>query len=75
MCTETVEEIVADFFGIPVSDVDNETSPKTLASWNSMKHIELVMTFEVKFGKQFAPVDIPLLTSVGKIKEVLNVVR
>lgn len=72
MSTETVEQVVAEFFGVDVSAITEETGPRNLAGWDSMKHIELIMQIEIIFGKQFAPAEVALLTSVGKIKELIR---
>ena len=42
--------------------------------WDSMKHIEIILTLEEGLGVSFAPEDIPFLTSMeliaAKVKEL-----
>lgn len=44
------------------------------AAWDSMKHIEIILTLEQGLGLSFAPEDIPRLTSMrlitDKVKEL-----
>lgn len=61
--------------GQTVSPEDN-VSMESCTAWDSMKHIEIIMTFEEKFGVSFAPEDIPRLTSqallTAKVEELLG---
>ena len=50
-------------------NVREEVSANTEANWDSMKHIEIIMTLEEEFGISFAPEDIPQLKSLSKIIE------
>jgi putative acyl carrier protein len=50
-------------------NVGEEVSANTEANWDSMKHIEIIMTLEEEFGISFAPEDIPQLKSLSKIIE------
>ena len=60
--------------GTNVSPGD-DVSMGTSAAWDSMKHIEIIMTFEERFGISFEPEDIPLLTSqallAAKVEELV----
>lgn len=46
-----------------------EISVDTEEKWDSLKHIEIVMTLEEEFDISFAPEDIPQLKSLSKIIE------
>lgn len=50
---------------------------ETCTAWDSMKHIEIIMTMEEHFEISFAPEDIPRLTSqallTAKVKELARV--
>ena len=50
-------------------NVGEEVFANTEANWDSMKHIEIIMTLEEEFGISFAPEDIPQLKSLSKIIE------
>ena len=46
--------IVARVMGVPVAEIDEETSPDTLAAWDSLKHLNLVLALEEEFDVQFS---------------------
>ncbi|MBC22961.1 MAG: acyl carrier protein [Phycisphaerae bacterium] len=64
---DTVRQVVADTFGIDLDDVTMETSPETVEAWESMSHLNLVMSLESRFGVSFDPDDIPELVTVDAI--------
>lgn len=57
---------------VPESNMSMATCP----AWDSMKHIEIIMTLEEHFQVSFAPQDIPALTSqaliVAKLQELAH---
>jgi acyl carrier protein len=49
-----------------------DASPRTVAEWDSLKHMSLVLDLEREFGVEFAEADIPELTSVARIEAALG---
>lgn len=66
-----LEEVIADVLKLPPTDVTEDTSPKTVSAWDSLKHIELVMTVEEASGVSFSPAEVVTLTSVREIRQLL----
>jgi acyl carrier protein len=67
----SLKQVVAKLLQIPVTDISDDISPRTIKSWNSLKHIELIMTIEREFGVHFEASEVPALTSLGSIRSVL----
>lgn len=67
-----LEEVVANVLKRPRDEINDDTSPKTVASWDSLRHIELVMTVEEAFGVVFPPAEAATMTSLGAIRQVLR---
>lgn len=67
-----LHQIVADVLEMSVDEVSDETSPTTAKSWDSMKHIELVLALETNFGVKFAPSEIMLINSLGAARDLLS---
>ncbi len=67
-----IEEIVAQVLGMPVEEVTDDTGPNTAKNWDSMRHIELVLTLETTFGVKFSPSEIMLISSIGSARELLQ---
>lgn len=50
-----VQRVFADIFSIPVEQLRSELSPETVANWDSLNHLNLVLALEQEFGIQFSP--------------------
>ncbi len=66
------EEIVAKVFGAALSEVRDDTSNKTLAAWDSLGHITLIIELESTYGISLSPGDLFNMTSVASIKRILS---
>jgi acyl carrier protein len=64
---EKTRAIVADIFEVPLETVTPQSSPDTIAAWDSMHHLNLVLALEQEFGVQFSPEEIEQLLSVELI--------
>ena len=64
---EKTRAIVADIFEVPFETVTAQSSPDTIATWDSMHHLNLVLALEQEFGVQFSPEEIEQLLSVELI--------
>ena len=66
--------IMSAVFEIPADEINEESSPDTIKSWDSLKHINLVVALEEEFGVQFSDNEIidlsnyPLIVSTLKGK-------
>jgi acyl carrier protein len=67
-----LQQIFADLFTIPAEDVIPSTSPETLALWDSLQHLNLMLAIEQEFGVQIAPQDMEQLLSVERIAAYLD---
>lgn len=66
-----VKQLVSALFGAPLSEVTEETSPKTLPRWDSMGHLTLILELEQHFSIQLSPEQTEQMTSVGRIADLL----
>jgi acyl carrier protein len=64
---EKVRQIAADLFNLPVDQVTDSLSPRTLADWDSMQHLNLVLAIEARLGVQFDPSEIEQMQTVGEV--------
>ena len=52
MSNETKDRIInvmSSVFGVSIDDIDDNTSPDTLESWDSLKHMNLIIALEEEF--------------------------
>jgi acyl carrier protein len=69
---DKIYEIVSKVMGIPLSNVNIDSSPDTIEEWDSLKHINLMMALEEEFDVQFSPDEI---TDMLNIKLILLTVK
>ena len=67
----SLNHIVANLFHIPVAEINDDISPRTVKAWDSMKHIELILMIEQEFSVRFEPSQVPVLTNLGSIRKIL----
>jgi acyl carrier protein len=67
-----VENILAEVLQISITMVSDGLSMKDTNTWDSLKHMELIVTLEQNFGIEFTFDDIVAMQSVREIKRVLR---
>ena len=70
-----LDEKIASIFSILFDKsigAGDDFSMETEKNWDSMKHIEVIMTVEEECGVSFSPKDIPQLTSLEKITRAVS---
>ena len=64
--------VFAQVFGRAPEQFGEETSPATVEGWDSVRHVELVVALEERFGCMFDPEEVPELTSLTRIEDILR---
>ncbi len=67
-----LESLFANLLKEPIELMNEETSPRNTRSWDSLKHLELVMAIEGAYSVQFTMPEIVGLNSLGGIRELLK---
>ncbi len=67
-----LEALFANLLQEPIESINEETSPRNTRSWDSLKHLELVMAIEGAFSVQFGMPEIVGLNSLGSIRKMLK---
>ena len=68
----SLRDIVADTLEISPDEVSPELSSDSVETWDSFRHLQLILAIESEFGVQFDPQQIPELTTVARIEAVLE---
>lgn len=63
---ETVRQIAADIFNLPLDQITDSMSPQTVADWDSVQHLNLVLAMEAQLGVQFDPLEIEQMQNIGQ---------
>jgi acyl carrier protein len=64
--------VFAQVFGRASAQFGDETAPATVEGWDSVRHVELVVALEERFGCMFDPEEVPELTSLKTIEDILR---
>ena len=67
-----LHEVASEALKVPVGELSDDSSPKNLKAWDSLKHIELMMAIETNYGMQFAPSEIMMINSLGSARAMLQ---
>ena len=62
-----VLQIVSQVMQHPVDQIDEHSSPDTIAAWDSLRHMNLVLALEEEFGVRFSHESIVEMLSVESI--------
>lgn len=69
---EDIIELVAGVVGVPVDDINAQSSPDNIKSWDSINHLNLMLALEETFQKKISPEEIEQMTSVEHIYRLIK---
>lgn len=69
---QTVEKIMADVLKISETDITDKLTIDDIEAWDSLKHMDLIVSLEQAFNIEFTFDEIIIMTSVISIKRILN---
>jgi len=69
---ERLLRTVSQVFGVPVEEITEQSSPETIATWDSLKHMNLVLALEQEFGVRFTDEEIMSMVSVELLLNTLK---
>ena len=64
--------VFAQVFGRAPEQFGDDTAPATVEGWDSVRHVELVVALEERFNCMFDPDEVPELTSLTRIEDILK---
>ena len=68
-------QLVADVMDVPVASIDLTSSPDTVADWDSIKQLSLVLALEERFGILIEPDEIEALDDVAAVLALVQARR
>ena len=72
MLEDRIRRIMGTVFNLPPEDLGPEPSVDATAGWDSVAHLDLVISLEEHFGISLAPEEVPAMTSFRTIVDVLR---
>lgn len=67
-----IEKIMSIVFEIPVELINDDSSPDTIESWDSIKHMYLVAVIEEEFDLEFYDDEIAEMMNLKLIKQIIQ---
>jgi acyl carrier protein len=68
---ERLEDLLADVLQLPLAAIHDDLAMREVEAWDSLKHMELIVSLETAFGLEFNLDEILAMTTVQTIKRVL----
>lgn len=69
---DSVFETISQVMGVPVEEINGQSSPDTIGSWDSLNHMNLVFALEEEYGVKFSDESIVKMLNVESILKELN---
>ena len=51
---ERIKNVMSLVFELPIKDISKNSSPETIETWDSLKHMNLVIALEEEFKIEFS---------------------
>jgi len=55
---DRIINVMSSVFGVSIDDIDDTSSPDTIESWDSLKHINLIIALEEEFSVDLSDEDV-----------------
>ncbi|MCK5218436.1 acyl carrier protein [bacterium] len=69
---DKIKNIMAVVFEIPVGQINDESSPDTIESWDSISQMALVVAIEEEFELEFCDDEIVEMMNMKLIKQIIR---
>ncbi len=63
--------LISKVFGVPVEKISDESSPDNIETWDSLSHLNLIVSIEAQFGIGLSPEEAMEMQSVKLIRMTL----
>ena len=69
---DRIKKVMSAVFEVPIKEINDKSSPDTIESWDSLKHMNLVVALEEEFDVHFNDEDIVEIMNYSLIKIILS---
>lgn len=67
-----IRSVFSEVLGIPESEVTDSLAYSTSEAWDSLKHLQMIASFEDEFGIEIEMDDIIAMETYARVKEILK---
>jgi acyl carrier protein len=68
---ESLKRLIADLLGCAPEEIPDDASSETLAGWDSLRHLEMMLALETEFGVRIPTETMFELSSLERIEDYL----
>lgn len=72
---ERLKTVLAQILDISSQTIDDETAPATVAGWDSLKQMQIMLAIEDEFSVRFTDDQIHELQSYSSIRQALSALQ
>ncbi|MER6459058.1 acyl carrier protein [Streptomyces sp. NPDC001288] len=66
-----LRDVMGQVLGVDASELADDFGPNQVATWTSLKHLELVVSLEEVYGVSLTQQDVRAMRSVAAVREIL----
>ena len=66
-----IKNVMSAVFEIPIEGINEDTSPDNVGSWDSLKHMNLVVALEEEYDIEFIEEEIVEMMNLSQIKSIV----
>ena len=69
---QRVRQVAADVFGTSPEKITADSSPRTIDTWDSVQHLNLVLALEQEMNVRIDPEEIERMKTIGDVIELVK---
>jgi len=66
-----IKNVMSAVFEIPIDEIDDDSSPDNVGSWDSLKHMNLIVALEEEFNIEFIDDEIVEMMNLSQIQIIV----
>ena len=68
---DRIKNVMSLVFELPIKDINKNSSPETIETWDSLKHMNLVVALEEEFKIEFSDDEILEMMDYNSIETII----
>ena len=69
---QRLDKRLADVFKVDANDLNDSSSPETVANWDSLSHMGMILVLEQEFGVSIDATAAVKMRTIGDVYEILT---
>ncbi|NOY62759.1 MAG: acyl carrier protein [Gammaproteobacteria bacterium] len=68
---DEIKQVMAEVFALQTTDIADDIKMGSIIKWDSLNHLNLVITLQEKYNISFEPEEMSEMTSIAKIAQII----